>query len=324
MRYSQQQGAALIIVLFIVAVTSILATEMGARLQLQTQRIINLKDNNQAYWYGVGAEAYAKLTIGQLYQLDDGIIHAQQPWVDPIALPIDGGIIDAQLADGQTCFNLNSLLSQNESSSQAAKQRPEAQALQRLLTLLAIDNFTAETIVDSLLDFIDADDQPQPFGAEDNSYLAKPFPHLASNQPLQDISQLRLVNGITPQILQTIAPYVCVLPEQKLRVNVNSLTEEQAILLAALVNIQQDAAARIISQRPAQGYRSNEALLAERAFASESLSAEQRLWFTTTTEYFTLSTKTTYNEAQFRIWSLLATHDHNNIQIIARRFGSQL
>jgi general secretion pathway protein K len=57
---SRQRGIALIIVLMVVAFVAILGTEMGQRLQLQIQRTANIKDSNQAYWYALGAEQYAK------------------------------------------------------------------------------------------------------------------------------------------------------------------------------------------------------------------------------------------------------------------------
>ena len=50
MRLEKQRGAALLIVLMVVALVAILATEMGARLQLQVQRASNIKSSNQAYW----------------------------------------------------------------------------------------------------------------------------------------------------------------------------------------------------------------------------------------------------------------------------------
>ena len=43
-----------------------ISTEMGTRLQLQVQRTMNLKDNNQAYWYAMGAEAFARKSIQSL------------------------------------------------------------------------------------------------------------------------------------------------------------------------------------------------------------------------------------------------------------------
>ena len=64
----KQQGVALIIVLLIVAIVSVLATEMGSRLQLQIKRASNIKENNQAYWYAMGAEQYAQKSIKLLME----------------------------------------------------------------------------------------------------------------------------------------------------------------------------------------------------------------------------------------------------------------
>ena len=50
MRLEKQRGAALLIVLMVVALVAILATEMGARLQLQVQRASNIKSSNKSIW----------------------------------------------------------------------------------------------------------------------------------------------------------------------------------------------------------------------------------------------------------------------------------
>lgn len=54
-----QRGAALIIVLFIVALASILAVEMSANLMVQVQKSTNLQSHQQAKWYGYAAEELA-------------------------------------------------------------------------------------------------------------------------------------------------------------------------------------------------------------------------------------------------------------------------
>ena len=61
--YQNNRGVALITVLLIVALAAVLATEMTARLQLQMQRTNNITLNQQAYWYAMGAEAFAKTIL---------------------------------------------------------------------------------------------------------------------------------------------------------------------------------------------------------------------------------------------------------------------
>ena len=71
----KQSGVALLVVLLVVALVSIIATEMGGRLQLQVKRAANIKDSNQAYWYAMGAEEYAQIAINRLAEEADGVIH---------------------------------------------------------------------------------------------------------------------------------------------------------------------------------------------------------------------------------------------------------
>jgi general secretion pathway protein K len=171
---STQRGAALLIVLFIVALVSILATEMGTRLQLQVQRVQNIKDNNQAYWYGIGAEQYAKTAILDIYELDDGKVSLAQPWVEPLQFPVDGGMLEVTLEDAQNCFNLNALAKpqpNSQSTGTAISEPPMVQAFTRLVqNINGDDAYNAETFRDAVLDFLDEDMQTRSYGAEDEYY----------------------------------------------------------------------------------------------------------------------------------------------------------
>ena len=104
---TRQQGVALVIVLMVVALVIILATEMAGRLQLQVQRASNIKDNNQAYWYAMGAEQFAQKAIKELLEADGDVVNMEQQWSQEFTYPLEGGGIQAQLSDMQSCFNLN-------------------------------------------------------------------------------------------------------------------------------------------------------------------------------------------------------------------------
>ena len=74
------KGVALITVMLIVALIAILATQMTARLQLQMQRTSNLASNQQAYWYAMGAEAFAKRILAQSFEDNEEVTHLGQMW----------------------------------------------------------------------------------------------------------------------------------------------------------------------------------------------------------------------------------------------------
>lgn len=74
----------------------------------------------------------------------------------------------------------------------------DPEALRRaLLALPGAD----ETIVDSILDWLDTDDEARASGAESEYYKALSPPLAARNGPLESIDELLLVQGVTKQLL---------------------------------------------------------------------------------------------------------------------------
>ncbi len=66
--------------------------------------------------------------------------------------------------------------------------------------LMGLPNMT-EQIADSILDWIDEDDQPREFGAENEYYQQLANPYDAANKNLESIEELLLVQGVTPELL---------------------------------------------------------------------------------------------------------------------------
>jgi hypothetical protein len=66
--------------------------------------------------------------------------------------------------------------------------------------LLALPGMTEEA-ADSILDWLDADDEPRPYGAEFDYYQQLQPAYSPANGPIQSIEQLLLVKGVTPQLL---------------------------------------------------------------------------------------------------------------------------
>ncbi len=321
----RQQGVALMIVLMIVALVSVLATEMGSRLQLQVQRTMNIKDNNQAYWYAMGAEAFARKSISTLMEETGDKITLQQPWAQEFTYPLDGGGLNARLEDMQSCFNLNAL--GGASTSQNTGQQNVTQAMQAFHTMLLatelnIDSYTADTIRDSLADWLDEDDMMRPYGAEDSEYESREHPYLAANALMTAQSELRLVNGVEAGLLVAIEPLICVLPEvDTLKINVNTIPPERAALLAGITGLTLQQATNLLSSRPEEGWDDAGAFLAEPAIEALNLTQEQRDWIAVTTEYFILHTKTRYNKASFTMSTLFNAKESGVVSVLRREFG---
>lgn len=339
----RQGGVALIVVLLVVALVTIVATEMAGRLQLQIKRVANIKDANQAYWYAMGAEEYAVIAIRQIFENADGVIHNQQTWATSnLRFPLPGGGIDAQLVDMRSCFNLNAVQGnsgqgpgqgsgqgqrqgQNQGSANANSSQNAKDAFQRLLTgaNLGIPSFDADTVRDSLVDWIDEDSTLSgSFGAEDPEYESRQFPYLAANALMQNKTELRLVNGVQPSWIMKLMPLVCAIPgESSMKVNVNTFTEETAPVLAALTGASIADANNLINNIP---YDTPEDFINQSEVAAQGLSDEQKQWFDVTTEYFILHTKTSYNNATFAMSTVFKVGESNDVQVVRREFGGKL
>jgi general secretion pathway protein K len=315
----KQQGVALIVVLLIVAIVSVLATEMGGRLQLQIKRASNIKENNQAYWYAMGAEQFARKSIKQLMDDNGKVIYLGQSWDEEFVYPIEGGGIQAQLVDMQSCFNLNAL---NEPD--AAKLKEQKEAFELLLQQVApqIPSYNIDILRDSLLDWLDEDDSPQGLGAEDSEYESRQFPYVTANDFMVNKSELRLINGVELPWLRELLKLVCVLPNDSLfEINVNTVSEENAAVIAAATGLPLSDAKSIVSNRPADGYQTPANFLNEPIIQALSLTANQKAWFKVTTTHFILHTKAKYNNATFAMQTLFKVDSSNNVSIIRREFS---
>lgn len=349
----QQKGVALVVVLLIVALVSILATQMVSRLQLNVVRAQNIKDNNQAYWYALGAEEFARKSLATLVALSPNNINLSQPWAQTFEYPVDGGSIKAELFDMQSCYNLNAInsiarpqslrpsdetdtdvesetpqetppLATSPDTEQQNGRLPSQEAFHNLLDIVIEDSFVVDTVTDSLVDWIDTDDNPSNYGAEDVDYESLAIPYLAANSPMSNKSELRLINGVADGIqnqwLPNLLPLVCVLPETTLKLNVNTVTERQAPVLAALLGDTLDNAQAIISNRPPEGFNKIEDFNGLAAITALNLEPDRLEWFAIETKYFKLTTTTTYNDAQFRLTTLFNVED-GSVRVIRREFG---
>ena len=80
-----------------------------------------------------------------------------------------------------------------------------------------------------------------------------------AGQPLRSRAELAPVPGYTPELIQAIAAFTCTVPHSdRLRVNVNALTAENALVLRAATRGALSAAdaRRFIEARPANGWTS--------------------------------------------------------------------
>jgi len=98
------------------------------------------------------------------------------------------------LEDESTRLNLNTLLWAEQQAQQAGVTNGGRQILMSLPGM-------TEDIADSILDWLDSDDQQREFGAEVDYYSSLTPGYAPANGPLTTIEELLLVKGVTPALL---------------------------------------------------------------------------------------------------------------------------
>ncbi|WP_165310029.1 type II secretion system minor pseudopilin GspK [Vibrio ziniensis] len=320
----RQHGVALIVVLLILAIMVSIAATMSARMFTHFQRAQHQVNYQQAYWYSVGVEGLAKVAIEQSYK-DSDTINLSQAWaLKEQVYPLDYGQLSGKITDKQACFNIN-VLSGVEVSSSTSKPYL-LNVWQTLLEELEVENYQAEVIADSTLEYIDSNDRVQTtYGLEDSYYESMSPAYMAANTLLADSSELRSVQQMSGDVMTKIAPYVCALPTDDWRLNVNTLDPQQAKLLAAMFspNLSESSAKAVLENRPFDGWGSVESFLSESQIAATgtSVTDQAKGYLTVDSQYFELDAQVLVEEARVRIRSLFYSDNRKNAMVIRRRFG---
>lgn len=310
----------------IVALVAVIAVGMTGRLQLQLQRQQNLQQQQQAFWYAIGAESFARVLLRRSLQGAE-TVHLGQDWAQQGAnFMVEDGQIAGEIIDLQRCFNLNALQQQPERTQAGRPQQTLAQqSFQRLLEQVAPElSIPAEYLVARISDWLDEDSLLNTAGgAEQDDYASLQFPYYTANSLMVSETELRLMLDLTVADYHLILPYVCVVPQNnKLKINVNTLTEDQAVLLSALLpELSISQAQELISGRPEQGFSDVESFLQSSALAGLTVPEEVKAVLTVQSEYFKLLATTAYLESGFRLTVVFKREENNAIRVLARRFG---
>jgi general secretion pathway protein K len=123
--------------------------------------------------------------------------------------------------------------------------------LGNLLTNRGVPKEVADTIVDSVLDWMDSDETHRLQGAESDYYMSLPVPYKAKNDKFEALEELLLIKGMTPEILYGTAKTPGIINfltvySKTGGINVNTAPRE---VLAALPGMTPEMAEQIVGLR---------------------------------------------------------------------------
>lgn len=296
---ASERGVALLTVLMLVSVMAVLSAAALERLRLSTRIAANSGSIDQARAYAAAAEEIALSRVTALVQADP----ARTPlgWNGrETSLPLPGGDAVAVLRDGGNCFNLNSVVTGGTGGPYVARSVGIGQFV-ALMQNLGIGEGEARKVAVSLADWIDTDDVAQPGGAEDAAYANREIAYRTANTLVADASELRAVDGVTPEIYEKLRPWICALPATDLSpINVNTLQPDQAHLLAMLLpgQMSPDRARALLIARPPAGYESAYAFWRASSLAGTTPGPDVEAQTGVRTQWFTLQLKVRLGDSE--------------------------
>jgi len=199
----------------------------------------------QAYQFSLGVERWGLSALSQDFEqgkkgasgVNAQYDSHQDIWNTALVdLDVEQATITGVIFDLQGRFNLNNIVVNGKVDNNWIA------SYKRLLKALDLPLSLAIT----LADWMERNEQPMGSeGAEDIDYIALDEPYRAANQPLTHVSELLLIKGYTPTIINMLKPYVFA-AKKVTAVNVNF--SSTPVLQAVISGITESQAASIISE----------------------------------------------------------------------------
>ncbi|HEY7788134.1 MAG TPA: type II secretion system minor pseudopilin GspK [Casimicrobiaceae bacterium] len=230
-----ERGLALIVAMLIAALAAAVAVSVTTAQSQWSAQVSHRRDQVQAQSIALAGIQWARQILdadAQAGPIDD----LGEPWALPLpATPVENGDVEGRIVDAQSLFNVNNLASATHSTFERT----------RFARLFATLGIPAATLA-SVIDWVDADNVPQPDGAEDAWYLGQADPLLPPNAPATRIEEVSSVRGMTMPAMASIVRFITSIPVDT-PLNVNTAAAE--LLAASLDNIEPSQVAALVASR---------------------------------------------------------------------------
>jgi general secretion pathway protein K len=236
---TQQQGMAIIMALLIVALAATAASTVLWQQSLWWRQADNDRARAEIRLIADAGVGWAGDILAFDARSSGAVDYPGELWAQPLPqTEAESTRISGQLYDAQGRFNVHNLLLPDGKENEA-----QVQLYRRLLAQLQLP----PALADTLLDWLDADDEQRPQGAEAAWYAAQQPPYaIPPAASLQKLAQLRWVKGYDSQVLARLAPHLALLP-QRSALNVNTIS--LPLMMALVPGLGLGQAQALINQR---------------------------------------------------------------------------
>jgi general secretion pathway protein K len=188
--FASGEGIALLMVLWVLAILMVIVLSFSFMARTETLSALSFKERTENKFL---AEAGIERGIVEIFYRTQNLgLESSDMWKTdgtPYLNKLGNGSYTVRITNESGKIDLNTL---NDSS---------GIILKNLLINSGVKDEDADTIVDSVLDWRDADDLRRLHGAESDYYMSLPNPYKAKDAAFDTMEELLLVKGVTPEIL---------------------------------------------------------------------------------------------------------------------------
>jgi len=250
-------GVILITTLLIVMILSIISVQISKNFYISLKREAYLDFKNLSHQMLMSSEKQAiKLLQKNIKSFQSKLTLNDSLLNNKFYFQNDLMILEVSVLDASNCFNLNSLF---KPSGNSYEIRPLYKAwLKRYLKLKQFNEADIESFIDQLVDWVDRDNQPLNFGAENYFYIgpASKISQFTPKRLLVDISEINNFPIMERVDYRDLITNLCVFPNRNNQIiNINSLVQSDSLLIAAFFDEENlEYIASQILNMPKNGY----------------------------------------------------------------------
>lgn len=216
-----EEGVALILTLLITAILVTLIVEVNYSTQVDLRIAGNFRNDLQA---GYLAKSGVNIAISYLkYDVENtDTDNLDEDWAKPYPpIPVGDGFVQVVTEDENAKINLNEVVKEDGKVDEKIRD-----ILIRMFEAADVD----VEIIGAIIDWIDPDDDPLPEGAEDSYYGSLDPPYGCKNGPLDTLSELRMIKGVTDEAYGKISKYLTIYSKKGI-ININTVSKEVLMFL---------------------------------------------------------------------------------------------
>jgi len=203
----RQRGVALLMVMLLIFAMAVIVTAFAYTMKVEGRLATRTQSESEMEWMGRSGIEMAKWVLSLSRQIPgeqtyDGLNQFWAGGVGPTNIadnpfegvslkdvPLGDGTISIEIVDAERYLNINSIATRNP------------QLLELILQLCGAGASDSADVSSAIRDWIDPnDDSAMGGGAESDFYRMLNPPYIAKNGPIDDLSELLKIRGISPQL----------------------------------------------------------------------------------------------------------------------------